>query len=137
MHCLTVRAPAQADLHHPVPPSLFTVFSFTRYGQCTDHLIGQHVVLRPENMPQPNIEPESFESPQISSGGCQVWGFRLCKTLANSTQSKDALKNAESLAAICLFLYLLVLWPEWDLTSGRAVRRPPAAGWLKDYDLNK
>jgi len=46
--------------------------------------------------------------------------------------------NAESLAVMCVLLYLLVRWPEWDFGSGRAVRRGKGrVGWLECWDFGK
>lgn len=103
-------------------------------GTCLNDLIGKHAVLPRADA---NSEPTAFQLQESSSSACKVRGFQLCKALGNSEYCKYAQMNAETVATICLFLYLLVSWPEWELLSGRAVRRAEVVGWIQNYDMNK
>ncbi|KAF7503480.1 hypothetical protein GJ744_003709 [Endocarpon pusillum] len=97
----------------------------------------KHAILPRVGMSDANSEPTAFQLQESSPSECTVWGFQLCKALGDSKYCKYAHMNAESVATICLFLYLLVSWPEWELLSGRAVRRREVAGWIKNYEMNK
>ena len=104
--------------------------------KCANYLIGKHAILRRKDVFESYLETHACEFQESDSDGCTVWGFQLCKALANSKFRGYAAWNTESVATICIFLYLLVLWPEWDFVSGRAAKRTDILWWIKNYDLN-
>lgn len=71
--------------------------------------------------------PKNFEilNPRVKrdmeTGKYVVYGFGLCRLLADSPQKRDALQNADSIMGIIMFLDYVWKNPTMDISSGRVM----------------
>lgn len=63
-----------------------------------------------------------------------VYNWTKCAALAaDPPEGANPLDNAETMSAIVFFLYYLVKKPEWDFSSGHAVRRERIPAWIMTF----